>query len=38
MVESNGCVNTSVLKDRTEDIARRVVCVREIRDSTTVKE
>jgi osmotically-inducible protein OsmY len=37
-VELSGCVNTSALKDRAGDIARRVVCVREVRDSIIVKE
>ena len=38
VVELSGCVNTNIMKDRAGDIARRVVCVREVRDSITVKE
>ena len=37
VVELSGCVNTSILKDRAGDIARRVACVRDVHDSITVR-
>jgi osmotically-inducible protein OsmY len=38
VVELSGCVNSSLLKDRAGDIARRVVGIKDVHDGITVKE
>jgi osmotically-inducible protein OsmY len=38
VVELSGCVNTSTLKDRAGDIAKRVACVRDVHDGIAVRD